>query len=296
MSHEGLATTMHVYSVWRSPKISAAESAYTRALDACSEAERDLEERSALSLPGLAIDQPMPHPAASKQIHVRKRNNKPSLAHLGPGIERSHSSSSKRAERVNFSWPRTFTPLSCATVKAIQYSVCQDMMTPLDDPFTVSPSEPSSGATSTQNTPIKTSNLSANNSNNSFDSPHPPSPTPSYRSVQSAASRAHAAYLTHLTATHAQLTTHLHHLLDLKQSTITEQEERVRRQSGSMSSTKTATKLPQSRSFWSFKDAEAEKKEKLTRIEEGKARGWNTARFEPKKYVELAEDALAELK
>jgi hypothetical protein len=295
MSNEGLATTMHVYSVWRLPKISAAESAYTRALDACSEAERHLELRSALSLPGLAIDQPMPQLAASKQIHVRKRNNKPSFAHLGPGLERSHSNSSKRAERVNFSWPRNFTPLSCATVKAIQYNVCQDMMTPLDDPFTVSPSEPSSGVTSAQDTPIKTSNLSANNSNNSFDSPYPPSPTPSYRSVQSAASRAHAAYLTHLTAIHTQLTTHLRHLLDLKQSTITEQEERVRRQSGSISSTKTATKLPQSRSFWSFKDAEAEKKEKLTRIEEGKAKGWETARFEPKRYIELAEDALAKL-
>lgn len=58
---------------------------------------------------------------------------------------------------------------------------------------------------------------------------------------------------------------------------------------------KTTTRLPQSRSFWSFKDEEAEKKEKVTRVEEGRARGWKTARFEPKRYVELAEDALAEL-
>jgi hypothetical protein len=265
-------------------------------LDACSEVEHILEDNSTFSMPGLAIDQPMPQLASSKQIHVRKRNSKPSLAHLGPGLEQSHTNSSKRVERVNFSWPRTFTPLSCATVKAIQYSVCQDMMTPLDDPFTASPSEPSSGATSAHDTPIKTSNLSANNSKDSFDSPHPPSPTPSYRSVQPAASRAHAAYLTHIAAIRAQLDTHLHHLLELKQATITEQEERVRRQSGSVSNTKTTTKLPQSRSFWSFKDAEAEKKEKLNKIEEGRARGWKTARFESKRYIELAEDALSELK
>jgi hypothetical protein len=287
---------MHVYSVWRLPKISAAESAYTRALDACSEVEHSLEENSTLSMPGLAIDQPMPQPASSEKNLVRKRKSKPSLAHLGPGLEQSRTNSTKRVERVNFSWPRTFTPLSCATVKAIQYSVCQDMMTPLDDPFTASPYEPSSGAASAQDTPIKTSNLSANNSKDSFDSPHPPSPTPSYRSVQPAASRAHAAYLTHVTAIRVQLDTHLHHLLELKQSTITEQEERVRRQSGSISNTKTTTKLPQSRSFWSFKDAEAEKKEKLTKIEGGRARGWETTRFDPKKYVELAEDALSELK
>lgn len=287
---------MHVYSVWRLPKIAAAESAYTRAINACSEEEHRLEESSNLSMPGLAIDQPMVQIAASKHIHVRKRNSKPSLAHLGPGLEQSHSKSSKRAERINFSWPRTFTPLSCTTVKAIQYNVCKDMDTPLDDPFTISPSESLSAAESAQDTPIKTSNLSAKNSKDSFDSPHPPSPTPSYRSVQlPAASRAQAAYLTNLTAIRIQLTTHLHHLRDLKQSTITEQEERARRQSGDISNTKAATKLPQSRSFWSFKDEEAEKKEKLSRIKEGRARGWNTARFDPKRYVDLAEDALAEL-
>lgn len=287
---------MHIYSVWRLPKIAAAESAYNRAMDVCSEEEHRLEESATLSLPGLAIDQPMVQLAASKQIRVRKRNSKPSLVHLGPGLERSRSNSSKRAERINFSWPRNFTPLSCATVKAIQYNVCKDMDTPLDDPFTISPPELSSAVTSAQDTPIKTSNLNAKNSKDSFDSPHPPSPTPSYRSVQpTAASRAHAAYLTHLTAIHTQLTIHLHHLLELKQFTITEQEERARRQSGSTSNTKTTTKLPQSRSFWSFKDEEAEKKEKLSKIEEGRARGWKIARFEPKRYVELAEDALAEL-
>jgi len=286
---------MHVYSVWRLPKIGTAESAYNRAMNACSEEEHRLEESSTLFIPGLAVDQPMAHLSAPKQICVRKRNSKPSLVHLGPGLERSHSNSSKRAERINVSWPRTFAPLSCATVKAIQYNVCKDMDTPLDDPFTISPSEPSSTTTSAQDTPIKTSNLSAN-SKDSFDSPHPPSPTPSSRSVQpAAASRAHAAYLTHLTAVHTQLTTHLHHLLELKHATITEQEERARRQSGSTSNTKTTTKLPQSRSFWSFKDEEAEKKEKLSKIEEGRARGWKIARFEPKRYVELAEDALAEL-
>ncbi|KAG9632021.1 hypothetical protein KCU95_g17727, partial [Aureobasidium melanogenum] len=296
LSHEGLARIMHVYSVWRLPKIMAAESAYNSAFEACSETRDRFEESPTLSIPGLALNNPM---LKLEETYVRKRNNKPSLAHLGPELDQSHTKSSKRAERINFSWPRTFTPLSCATVKAIQYSVCQDMMTPLEDPFTVSPSESSSGATSAQDTPIKTENLSANNSKVSFESPHPLSPTPSYRSVQPSASRAQAAYLTHLAAVHAQITTHLHQLLDLKQSTITEQEERVRRQSGSTSAagnTKANTRLPQSRSFWSFKDAEAEKQEKQTRIKEGRARGWKSERFASKRYEELAENALAELK
>lgn len=285
---------MHIYSVWRLPKISAAESAYNNALEACSEAKDRLEESSTLSVPGLALDNPMPK---HEGTYARKRSSKPSLAHLGPGLDQSHTKSSKRAERINFSWPRSFTPLSCATVKAIQYNVCQDMMTPLEDPFTVSPSESSSGATSAQETPIRVENLSASNSKDSFESPHPPSPTPSYISVQPSVSRAQAAYLTHLAALHSQITTHLHQLLDLKQSTTTEQEERVRRQSGTIpsASTKPTTRLPQSRSFWSFKDAEAEKQEKQTRIKEGKARGWKSERFEPERYKELAENALAEL-
>ncbi|KAH0254264.1 hypothetical protein KCU91_g18087, partial [Aureobasidium melanogenum] len=295
LSHEGLARIMHIYSVWRLPKISAAESAYKKALEACSEAKDHLEESSTLSIPGLALDNPM---SKLEGTQAHKRNNKPSLARLGPGLERSHTSSSKRAERINFSWPRTFTPLSCATVKAIQYRVCQDMMTALEDPFTVSPSESSSGATSAQETPIKTEKVSANNSKDSFESPHSPSPTRSYKFAQSSTSRAEAAYLIHLAALHCQITIHLHQLLDLKQSTTTEQEERVSRQSGFISSTnntKTNTRLPQSRSFWSFKDAEVEKQEKQTRIEEGRARGWESERFEPKRYEELAENALAEL-
>ncbi|KAK6003698.1 hypothetical protein QM012_009469 [Aureobasidium pullulans] len=294
LSHEGLARIMHVYSVWRLPKITAAESAYSKALEACSEAKGHVGESLTLSLPGLASDDSLPK---LEGTHARKRNNKPFLAHLGLGLKQSHTNSSKRAERINFSWPRTFTPLSCATVKAIQYSVCQDMMTPLEDPFTASPSESSSSTTSVQDTPIKTSNLSANNSKDSFESLHPASPTSSYNSIQPSVSRAQAAYLTHLTAIHTQISTHLHQLLDLKQTTTTEQEERVhRRQNGSTSSTNTTnTKLPSSRSFWSFKDAEAEKLEKQTRIKEGRARGWQAERFESARYKELAENALAEL-
>lgn len=285
---------MHIYSVWRLPKISAAESAYNKALEACSEAKDFLKESSTLPVSGLALDNAMPK---SEGTYARKRNNKPSLAHLGPALDQSHTKSNKRVERINFSWPRTFTPLSCATVKAIQYSVCQDMVMPLEDPFTVSPSELSSGATSAQDTPIKTENLGANASRDSFKSPHPPSPTPSHKSIQPSVSRAQAAYLTHLAALHEQITTHLYQLLDLKQSTTTEQEERVRRQSGTIPSASTIpnTRLPQSRSFWSSKDAEAEKQEKQARIKGGRARGWKSKRFEPERYKELAENALADL-
>ncbi|KAI5237781.1 hypothetical protein E4T43_07919 [Aureobasidium subglaciale] len=295
LSHEGLARIMHVFSVWRLPKIIAAESAYYRALQACTAEERLLEEKTTLSVPGFALDQSVPRPTVAEKSDARKRKSKPSLAHLGPELESIHTKSNKRVERVNFSWPRSFTPLSCETVKAIQYSVCQDMVAPLEDPFTVSSPEPSSGATSAQDTPIKRDNLSANRKG-AFDSPHPPSPTPSYRSIQPPVSSAQTAYANHITAIYTQITSHLDHLLDLKQSTTTEQAERVRRQSGSMlSEHSTKPKLPQSRSIWSFKDPEAEKKERVTRVEEGRAKGWRTERFEPKRYIELAEEALAEL-
>ena len=97
-------------------------------------------------------------------------------------------------------------------------------------------------------------------------------------------------------ALHSQLNTHLTQLLELKHSTIADQAERVHRQSGTVSSSPSQpTKLPQSRSFWSFKDPETEKKEMLSRIKEGRARGWESQRFEAKKYAQFAEKALAEL-
>ncbi|KAI5201130.1 hypothetical protein E4T39_05367 [Aureobasidium subglaciale] len=295
LSHEGLARKMHVFSVWRLPKIIAAELAYNRALQACTSEERLLDEKMALSVSGFALDQSVPRLTAAEKADARKRKSKPFPPHLDPGLESFHTKCNKRVERLNFSWPRSFTPLSCETVKAIQYSVCQDMVASLEDPFTISSPEPSSGATSVQDTPIKSDNLSANRKG-AFDSPHPPSPTPSYRSLQPPISSAQAPYANHLTAIYTQLTTHLDHLLDLKQSTTTEQAERVRRQSESMLSEHSAKpKLPQSRSFWSFKDPEAEKMERVTRVKEGRAKGWKFERFEPKKYVELAEEALAEL-
>ncbi|THY76196.1 hypothetical protein D6C86_03102 [Aureobasidium pullulans] len=295
LSYEGLARIMHVYSVWRLPKITAAESAYNKALDACSTEEHLLGERSMLyniDLQDLSTrTTPVPEMA-----HVR-RSKKPSIAHLGPGSAISRTNSlSAQSDRINFSWPRSFTPLSCATVKAIQYSVCQDMMAPLEDPFTMSVSESPNGPASDHSTPIRTENLNANK--DVFDSPHPPSPTRSYRSTPptSITDKAQAACTTHLMALHSQLNTHLTQLLELKHSTIADQAERVHRQSGTLSSSPSRpTKLPQSRSFWSFKDPETEKKEMLSRIEEGRARGWKSKRFEAKKYAQLAEKALAEL-
>ncbi|KXL41333.1 hypothetical protein M433DRAFT_139075 [Acidomyces richmondensis BFW] len=53
--------------------------------------------------------------------------------------------------------------------------------------------------------------------------------------------------------------------------------------------------LSVARSYWSFKPEEVKIEEKQKRIQEGRARGWRRERFDPKKYRELAEKAMAEL-
>ncbi|KAF1351115.1 hypothetical protein BDV97DRAFT_351138 [Delphinella strobiligena] len=115
-----------------------------------------------------------------------------------------------------------------------------------------------------------------------------------YSPPASTTSTCETRYNAHLEALRSQIRTHLEDLRTLKTETLTLQTERASRRA--QRTVFAATKLPQSRSFWSFKDPQAQDAEKTARIEQGRARGWARERFDPQKYVKLAEDALAELK
>lgn len=107
-------------------------------------------------------------------------------------------------------------------------------------------------------------------------------------------SLAEARYTAHEEALQLQLRTHLDEVHRLKTETVTVQAERARERARKAMSM--PTKLPQSRSFWSFKDPQTETTERTARIEKGRARGWTRERFDPKKYSKLADEAMAELR
>lgn len=293
---------MHVFSVWRLPKITAAESAYQRALDACSDRAHPCEDKANMSTPSDAQVESKPLFVMSEKIYTHKVRSKPSVA--SPDAETETSSAKppvKRAERINFSWPRDFTPLSCATVKAIQDRVLQDMIVPLEDPFT----EPSSETSSLKDTRQDSASHGLSPNDHDEDSKpnkqqthdtSPPYTSPPFPQTSSA----HRTYTSHLHALTNNLSTHLTQIRALKHTTITEQAARSTRKTQSLLPTtadaqQQKSRLPQSRSFWSFKDPQAEKNEKQARIEEGRARGWQRERFDGGKYVDLTEEALAEL-
>ncbi|KXS98143.1 hypothetical protein AC578_9406 [Pseudocercospora eumusae] len=56
-----------------------------------------------------------------------------------------------------------------------------------------------------------------------------------------------------------------------------------------------AKPIPQSRSYWSFVPGDVKVDEKKKRVEAGRGRKWARKRFDPTRYQELAEKALAEL-
>lgn len=107
-------------------------------------------------------------------------------------------------------------------------------------------------------------------------------------------------YLAHLEALQAQLRTHLQQVRVLQAETSAAQTERARqkRAQSILSSLPVPVKikLPPSKSFWSFKDPQAETEKRKARIEAGRARGWTRERFDPGRYQRLAEDALTEMK
>lgn len=102
----------------------------------------------------------------------------------------------------------------------------------------------------------------------------------------------------HVSALRTQLHKHIIVVQHLKMETIQIQADRTQRRTQKIPQERsTKTKLPQSRSFWSFKDPQAEDVERTARIEEGRARAWKKVRkFEPERYIVLAEEALAELR
>ncbi|EME44061.1 hypothetical protein DOTSEDRAFT_71758 [Dothistroma septosporum NZE10] len=56
-----------------------------------------------------------------------------------------------------------------------------------------------------------------------------------------------------------------------------------------------ASRMQQARSFWSFIPEDIKTNETKRRIQAGRNRGWRKERFQPKRYQELCESALAEL-
>ncbi|KAK3713255.1 hypothetical protein LTR37_008688 [Vermiconidia calcicola] len=109
----------------------------------------------------------------------------------------------------------------------------------------------------------------------------------------------------HLQAMRTQLNSHIKLLQDTKQKTLDIHVERStaravpgtggRANSDIDASRATSRQLPQSRSYWSFQPQDLKAVEKFKRIEDGRNRGWSRKRFEPLRYRELAEVALAEL-
>jgi hypothetical protein len=294
-AYESLARLMHMYSAARLPTIAAAESAYIRALDSCSTSQHSsANNKTKHSRP---CKQSTPMFTTPSITHTRNnRDNKPSIAHLGASVGSATTNpgfNNKPVNRVNFSWPRTFTPLSCNKIKEIQDRVCKDMATSsLEDPFTTTssslPADEEEQPSKTQQTPPHTLP----------SSPHNPSKN----------DKLHKTYTTHLTALANQLTIHIHAIKTLQQVTRTHQTARHNRQSPAAPPSTIITEnqltnqqhqlplpLPTSRSFWSFKDAETEKREKLGRVEQGRATGWRTERFDADRYIRLAEDAMGEL-
>ncbi|TKA23077.1 hypothetical protein B0A50_07394 [Salinomyces thailandicus] len=127
----------------------------------------------------------------------------------------------------------------------------------------------------------------------------------------------------HLVATQVQLISHLSMLEKARDATISTQKARAAQRATSTAPTvgtplprisgnnmlrssgmaskqdsvisADSRRIPQTRSFWSFKPADVKAEEKRARIEAGRQRGWVKERFQPGRYQELAEKAMAEL-
>ena len=109
----------------------------------------------------------------------------------------------------------------------------------------------------------------------------------------------------HLHGMRRQLESHIKLLQDTRQQTLNIQAERSAaradpRKSGKLTALIDAagTKnqhTPPSVNYWSFTPEDVKVLELQKRVEAGRARVWRRKRFEPGRYMELAEAALAEL-
>ena len=102
----------------------------------------------------------------------------------------------------------------------------------------------------------------------------------------------------HLAAMDTQIKTHITLLQQASLATTIAQAERVSRLTASSQSP--VTRVPHSKSFWSFTsvDVEGDVKaaDKQKKIEEGRARGWERQRYRSERYQQLAEKAERELR
>lgn len=97
----------------------------------------------------------------------------------------------------------------------------------------------------------------------------------------------------HLDGMRTQIKTHISLLGHAKLATTVAQAERASRSNASRPSPQ--TRVPHSKSFWSFTPVNVQTADKQKKIEEGKARGWERKRYRPEKCEALIENALAEL-
>lgn len=136
---------------------------------------------------------------------------------------------------------------------------------------------------------------------------YPDTPTASHFGISDPQRTAHSSseYLSeHLEGMRVQLETHIKLLQEAKGQAIRIQSERAAarlrptkqgRLTALFDAAATDKKVQQSPSFWSFTPSDVKAIETQRRVEAGRERGWVRVRFDPTRYRQLAETALAEL-
>jgi len=97
----------------------------------------------------------------------------------------------------------------------------------------------------------------------------------------------------HLAAMDTQIKTHITLLQQATLATTIAQAERASRLTASSQSP--VTRVPHSKSFWSFTPVDVKAADRQKKIEEGRARGWERKRYRSGRYQELADKAEQEL-
>jgi hypothetical protein len=97
----------------------------------------------------------------------------------------------------------------------------------------------------------------------------------------------------HLAAMDTQIKTHITLLQQATLATTIAQAERASRLTASSQSP--VTRVPHSKSFWSFTPVDVKAADRQKKIEEGRARGWERPRYRSERYQELADKAEQEL-
>jgi len=93
----------------------------------------------------------------------------------------------------------------------------------------------------------------------------------------------------HLAGMDTQIKTHITLLQQATLATTIAQAERAFRLTASSQSP--ATRVPHSKSFWSFTSVDVKAVDRQKKIEEGRARGWERQRYRSERYQELAKKA-----